>query len=193
MSEVVIRNEAKELAEVLMLLKEGDGVNNSLSLPIDTIDGVYVECKIDLYSKRVLFKVDLPMFDEEGNDYIRLYSYNQYNQNEITKDDLESFCSDIFKRLPLLKLNSEGMLCITRCNGKTVRDKVDKIFHDLNCDNITKSCSEECCVCYNITRTTTPCKHHLCYRCWSKMNNDNNNDDNDEYIKCPICREDLPL
>lgn len=38
-----------------------------------------------------------------------------------------------------------------------------------------------CSVCLEETVTTTPCEHHLCYDCWSKL----------EQKCCPLCRGDI--
>jgi hypothetical protein len=44
---------------------------------------------------------------------------------------------------------------------------------------------EECCVCLDNTKTTTPCGHKLCIVCWDKV----------KVLKtklpCPICRSNL--
>ena len=40
--------------------------------------------------------------------------------------------------------------------------------------------SQECCVCYDKTKDTLRCGHHLCLVCESSM----------KELKCPLCRED---
>ena len=53
----------------------------------------------------------------------------------------------------------------------------------LEIEFLNQSLKEEhqCCVCYEITCTKTPCNHNLCYRCWNRIVNSDNK-------KCPMCR-----
>jgi hypothetical protein len=52
-----------------------------------------------------------------------------------------------------------------------------------------KSKYQECCVCYDLTSTQSPCKHPLCIRCWGSIKIVGEDDDAEQ--PCPICREDL--
>ena len=50
---------------------------------------------------------------------------------------------------------------------------------------------ENCSVCYDKTKTLTPCNHVLCIPCWAKIKETpEEDDDEDEYStrKCPVCR-----
>jgi hypothetical protein len=47
---------------------------------------------------------------------------------------------------------------------------------------------EDCCVCYEKTKTLTPCNHSLCIPCWGETKY-TRDDDGDENRLCPICRE----
>lgn len=44
---------------------------------------------------------------------------------------------------------------------------------------------EECCVCLEVTKTTTSCDHKLCVECWCLIK------PNGRELPCPICRADL--
>jgi hypothetical protein len=44
---------------------------------------------------------------------------------------------------------------------------------------------EECCVCLDVTKTTTPCGHKLCVVCWGNIRMVRRR------LPCPICRENL--
>jgi hypothetical protein len=44
---------------------------------------------------------------------------------------------------------------------------------------------DECCVCLETTKTTTPCGHKLCVMCWSHIRMIR------QRLPCPICRENL--
>lgn len=196
MSQVVISNEAKELAEAIISLKDEKEPDRQFCLPIETIDGVYACCEIVLFNtinSCIVFRVQTCWLNNRGeND--DLYHNSKYNKDGLTDSEIEKFCQKIFDEIPLLKLNYEGNLIANKSKRDIAREKVDAIFRNYNCDNIKKSCSDECCVCYNKTKTKTACKHSLCIRCWSKMYKDIDDDSDDEggaCLKCPMCREDV--
>ena len=48
---------------------------------------------------------------------------------------------------------------------------------------------EDCCVCYEKTKTLTDCKHSLCIPCWAKIERQEDEDEDLDCNKlCPICR-----
>jgi hypothetical protein len=48
---------------------------------------------------------------------------------------------------------------------------------------------EECAVCYDKTKTLTPCNHALCIPCWEKIKETPEEDEEDYSTrKCPVCR-----
>ena len=49
---------------------------------------------------------------------------------------------------------------------------------------------DDCAVCYDKTKTLTPCEHLLCIPCWAKIK-PTATDEDEEYVvrKCPVCRE----
>jgi hypothetical protein len=192
MSEIVISNEAKELAEILMIhisMKERELIY--VSLPIETIDGVYVNFVIRTYDAEsgklgLKYEIDIEVYDDDCNN-ITMYKHRSLPTEKITREYCENFCNSIFKALPLLKLNVNGEFQIHKKSLDIAIEKMDNLFKNFDCDNIKKSPLGECCVCYNRTNTKTDCKHSLCYRCWSKMLFDK--DDDEEYVKCPMCRQ----
>jgi hypothetical protein len=192
MSEIVISNEAKELAEAIISLKDEKENEKQITLPIETIDGVYSDCEIMLHNKNnsgIVFRVQVPYVNNQG-DQDDLYHFSRWNGDGLTNDEIETFCQSVFDKIPLLKLTHEGVLKPNKSKWDIAREKVDNIFRNYNCDNIKKTCSDECCVCYNKTKTKTSCKHSLCVRCWSKMYNDIECPDDDDCVKCPMCRQD---
>jgi hypothetical protein len=196
MSNIVISNEAKELAEAIISLKDEKENERQITLPIDTIDGVYSNSEIILHNKNnsgIVFRVELQYLNNKGENE-DLYHFSKWNGDGLTDAEIETFCQEVlFDKMPLLKLTQDGVLRPNKSKWDTAREKVDTIFKNFNCDNIKKSCSLECCVCYNKTKTQTRCKHSLCVRCWSKMYNDICEDedaDEDACVKCPLCRQD---
>jgi hypothetical protein len=193
MSEVVISNEAKELAEAIISLKDEKENERQISLPIEMIDGVYTESEIVLHNKNngILFRIQTKWLNNNG-EQDDIYHYSKWNTDGLTDNEIETFCQEVFDKIPLLKLTHEGVLRANKSKHDIAREKVDAIFRNFNCDNIKKSCSDECCVCYNKTLTKTQCNHSLCRRCWSKMYNDIDCDDEDVCeVKCPLCRADV--
>jgi len=196
MSEVVISNEAKELAEVILhinadCITEKDKI--FIALPIDTIDGVYVSCYIRSYDAEnekigLVYNIELEIYDDDCEN-ISMYKHRSLPIQNLTKEYCEKFCQTIFTTLPLLKLHPVGGFVTHKTSRAIGHEKLETLFKNFDCNNITKSNLGECCVCYNRTDTKTCCKHSLCYRCWSKMVNDK--DEDEEYVKCPICRQDL--
>ena len=192
MSEIVISNEAKELAEVVISLKGEKENERQITLPIETIDGVYCDSEIMLHNKNnsgIVFVVKSSFPNNEG-EYDDIYHFSKWNGDGLTDAEIETFCQSVFDKIPLLKLTYEGVLKPNKSKWDIAREKVDNIFRNYNCDNIKKTCSDECCVCYNKTKTKTSCKHSLCVRCWSKMYNDIECPDDDDCVKCPMCRQD---
>jgi hypothetical protein len=193
MSEIVISNEAKELAEAIISLKDEKENERQITLPIETIDDVYCNCEFIFYNTNndaIVFKVEVPWLNNQGENE-DLYHYSKWNKNGVTDAEIETFCQEVlFEKIPLLKLTHEGVLRANKSKRDIAIEKVDFIFRNYNCDNIKKSCSDECSVCYNKTKTKTECNHPLCRRCWSKMYHDTDFTDDDACVKCPICRQD---
>jgi hypothetical protein len=57
-----------------------------------------------------------------------------------------------------------------------------EIFNSVPCD---EKHPEECSVCLDTTKTTTPCGHKLCVSCWCQIKL------KERELPCPICRADL--
>ena len=79
-----------------------------------------------------------------------------------------------------------------KLNGKFIPSyiashvSINKLF---KAENIETDINE-CCVCYEETKTLTECGHPLCYECHSKIK-EINNGEGDEYKQCPICRKNI--
>jgi len=57
-----------------------------------------------------------------------------------------------------------------------------EILNSVPCD---EKQPEECCVCLDVTKSTTSCGHKLCVECWCLIK------PNGRELPCPICRADL--
>ena len=183
----------QELADVIMAAREKGIDDSMIRLPIDEIDGVVCRANIMPFKEDtgLIFQIDTCMV-RNGWD-IELARKYKTGQTKLTRTEVLEFCVEILTELPLLKLDIHGKLVNSE---KAESDtKLDNIFKKLTCSNL-KIRGDECSVCYNKTYTKTRCKHPLCFRCWSKIEdaidyNHEDEDDENNCAHCPICRERL--
>ena len=89
---------------------------------------------------------------------------------------------EFLRIIPTLKFNKfEGKFC------KTNHFYIDDLF---KFNNTTISECDECVVCYEKTKSRTPCGHYLCYKCNENIDTNLDLDDNPER-PCPVCRKDI--
>lgn len=136
---------------------------------IQNIDGIDVNCYMNVVQIRPPIE-DVCLFTIECCWKKRLL-YKHYCKNAI---DLEELCTKI---LPTLKFNFA--LSEFWENGKEPQQSFAYDFVKLipKNDNLVFVINE-CCVCLEPTTQMTSCKHNLCYKCESKINNKH----------CPMCR-----
>ena len=61
--------------------------------------------------------------------------------------------------------------------------------YGISTDSGVVSLFEDCTVCYDKTKTLTPCNHVLCIPCWAKIKETPEEDEEDYSTrKCPVCR-----
>ena len=109
-------------------------------------------------------------------DYIpklTIYSANTFLFESIVK---------ILNLFPLLKFD--------KFNGRFTKNKEYIPFDDLfNFENTECTESAECSVCYELTKSKTPCNHYLCFACNENIPTKFRNSDNEMIERnCPICR-----
>jgi len=182
----------ESLAKAILQKFEKKDINDDLhfELPIKTICGVNVsvEFRVRRYNSLikgfVLVIVADDMCSSSSNNELIFYRnlLKDLNLKSITTKELIPCIEQILTIIPTLRYNKKtSQLTDEDFYG----DEVVELF---KFENTTTSC-ESCCVCHDLTNTTTECDHHLCLACMSSLKG---YVDDDEYIrKCPLCRENI--
>ena len=112
---------------------------------------------------------------------------NQYDGDDIEVHNITKQIFDIYVKTPEQLLEEIIALFIAIFDKKRlVYDKIENKFRTkkdvIRRQQIAKAFKEDgieiCPVCLELTKTTTNCKHHLCYQCWGALHKK----------ICPICR-----
>lgn len=122
----------------------------------------------------------------DGNVLMEKRKCNQdFFDIEVKKDVINK--NDITKKI--IDLFSINDLSFCKCKNTFTRKNI--FYKTANYFDIKLRNVEECCVCYDKTRTHTEnCKHYICLECAPKLKTFCRYDgDNIPYFKCPMCRE----
>jgi len=205
---------------MLQDLKEYQCSNNIIAdkqswLPIESIDDVPIDLKI----KFEVFHPYVPRIDGVHPNYDRVhFRVTGWIQSKDIiseeNDDFKRYFEFPFKDDTVLKFESEKYIEQLRCMtitfiiellqviptlwfdkfaGNFKKGKQRKPIVDLfQFDNTKVKSYSECVVCYEMTKTTTPCKHPLCYKCNENIKVVDRPFHNDQiYRACPMCRENV--
>ena len=132
---------------------------------------------------------------EENDDYKRYFEF-PFKGKEF-KFESEKYieqlrCMTITFIIELLQVIPT--LWFDKFAGNFKKGKQKKPIVDLfQFDNTKVKSYSECVVCYEMTKTTTPCKHPLCYKCNENIKVVDRPFHNDGVPDraCPMCRENL--
>ena len=120
--------------------------------------------------------------------YRKTYFKKEETEERIkyTLDDFNRVLEEIDNDIVNMKFNKLEGVFYTSDNlhpmqAPPVRSYEENI-NQLGCDH---DHPEECCVCLDTTKTTTPCGHKLCVMCWDKIKK------NVRELPCPMCRANL--
>ena len=189
----------EELAKIIMT---GDVFN----LPIDTIDGVQVNCHIVMLYQSCINRTDLiigahnPFVPEDDETSCRM-KLTVWRENtklvDLTVSDVIEMFNELIVKLASVKYDKiEGLIpdigndCIVKRELK-ISQLSREIF---NLPNIQmKYHNNICCVCHDITSDVTRCNHDLCLQCLYKLPltepPDNKGwEEGQKGKSCPICR-----
>jgi hypothetical protein len=186
----------------------------SSCLPIETIDGIMVDVYIKAYNDKMLLIIESGhILDGESNQLLfNNIPLSRYNNPAVRRPmayengeeiQLLDFQRSFIKMNEVLREYKFDKIQCCFEDKRTTKRKVafyaqqHKMELALACvfENNTnlkerqRHC-QECCVCYEKTKTLTACNHTVCVCCWDKLEVV----ENDEMMlvrKCPICREDL--
>jgi len=184
-----------------------DGKCGKAGLPIDTIDSlkvkgelvvnhngmsVIIRCdNLKMYAKvdeSISFDGQIIKWKNKVNSHIQQILFRKTYIKKLTKyrlKDFESVLRHIYEDINVMKFDKLNGVLVTPENRhpkEAPHVNGDCELRNLPCD---EEHPEECSVCLDVTKTTTPCGHKLCVACWSMLKRNGNE------LPCPICREDL--
>ncbi len=183
---------------------EGGFVFNC-KFPIKEIDNVPVNVIITLYEETTHKQIDLTIKsskiyvpeddsiinEDDGPDELEAYIFNS---EEIIRNNNPKYTIEFIQEALKIIYDKLKILYFDKYNGKFMDKSKEISYQDwrtfLNIENITLDFNE-CCVCLEMTATQTPCKHSLCFKCWSNLKYTKSKKYNEDTIKCPYCRDDI--
>ncbi len=198
----------KNIAPEIQNLFDGRA-NCHYILPIKEIDGVSVIAKMILSDNGLSLLINSTawMYDKQKLitlDGIIVRMHTLFKKTYLKKIGLglEYTLKDIISVLELididivnLKFNKlDGFLYLKEDSSishpknqpyikpKKYYYEIDEDRHYFPCDEFNP---QECCVCLDMTKTTTPCGHKLCVSCWGRIKQ------NGRAFPCPLCRKNL--
>jgi hypothetical protein len=184
-----------------------DGKCGKAGLPIDTIDSLKVKCELvvnhngmsviircnnlKMYAnvdESIGFDGQIIKWKNKVNTHIQQILFRKTYIKKLTKyrlKDYESVLRHIYEDSNVMKFDKLNGVLVTPEN----RHPKEAPHVNGHCELRNLPCDEEhpeeCSVCLDVTKTTTPCGHKLCVACWSMLKRNGNE------LPCPICREDL--
>lgn len=210
---------SKELPVSIKLAIEKDmeenkyfGTGGSVVLPIETIDTLKVHCKLRVNENGmsiVIHSDNLKMYAHttETNGHngttikwknkvgiqIKQLLFRKTYIKKLTKytlRDYESVLKNIHNDIKVMKFDKlNGVLTTPEIEHPKQAPHVggNRELINIPCD---EEHPEECSVCLDTTKTTTPCGHKLCVSCWSSIKKKRETLA-PSVLPCPICRDDL--
>jgi len=165
-------------------------------LPVFEIDGLKVRCELNVNENGMSLWITtskMLMYNIEQHDerayVVRQMLFRKTYIKKLTKYTLKDYES-VIKHIN----NDIGAMKFDKLNGVFVTPQIEhpreaphvcsniEILNSVPCD---EKHPEECSVCLDTTKTTTPCGHKLCVSCWCKIK------PKGRELPCPICRADL--
>jgi hypothetical protein len=160
---------------------------------IKKIDKVPVDVYIDIGYDSIELEIESDMICFEGwsKKYFNKMFYTPKidpNGNHMTPR--KPVNSDIIFETIVKILNILPLLKFDKYTGHFTTHHHDTPCYDLfAADNIELRQDGECVVCYERTKTKTPCLHYLCFAC--NENIPTKEEDDRRVRDCPICRQDI--
>ena len=151
--------------------------DNEYNYPhVDNIDGIDVEVQI-VYMKGHVTK----LYYKIRSNFYENYDGNKDRDGDDRVTLFESKITYLPERQILSKCHIQHILIdIENQASKLIFNKRQGVFMTYRRD-VTKNHNTTvvCCVCNQLTKIQTQCKHHLCLGCSQKLTSER---------KCPICR-----
>ncbi len=165
-------------------------------LPVFEIDSLKVRCELNVNENGMSLWITtskMLMYNIEQHDerafVVRQMLFRKTYIKKLTKYTLKDYES-VIKHIN----NDIGAMKFDKLNGVFVTPQIEhprevphvcsniEILNSVPCD---EKHPEECSVCLDTTKTTTPCGHKLCVSCWCQIK------PKGRELPCPICRADL--
>lgn len=165
-------------------------------LPVFVIDGLKVSCELIVNdngmslgiktSKMLMYNIAQ---HNERAFVVRQLLFRKTYIKKLTKYTLKDY-ETVIKHMN----HDISVMKFDRLNGVFVTPQIShprevphvrsnmEMLNSVPCD---EKHPEECCVCLEVTKTTTSCDHKLCVECWCLIK------PNGRELPCPICRADL--
>jgi len=177
--------------------------NQTMELPIKKLDGVLVKMRIQIdwedicksKNSNMVLVIDSVFKHDMNGEPDNISFFNHFSSGIIVYKDIKEWN---------IEMMEESLLAIQTLIGKLKYDKIDNRFvseennlkakYDFWSKNSnTEMEGEICCVCHEMTTSTTKCNHPLCLQCWSQM--PKIQAPQERFMSdmvghnCPICRE----
>ena len=210
---------SKELPVSIKLAIEKDmeensyfGKYGSVVLPVETFDTLKVKCDFIVNQNGMSISIrcdNLKMYGraDETNGLdgritrwkngigirIEQILFRKTYIKKLTKytlKDYESVLKHIHKDIKVMKFDKLNGVLTTPENKHPKEAPYIWGHYDLTNLPCDEEHPEECSVCLDTTKTTTPCGHKLCVSCWSSIKKKRETQA-PSVLPCPICRDDL--
>jgi hypothetical protein len=175
-------------------IKTNGATSSFVVLPVFEIDGLKVRCDLIVNQNGMSIFIrctNIIMYAKRGEDinmFVQQILFRKTYIKKLTKYTLKDYESVIriinsdIRDMKFDKLN--GVLTtpeITHPKMAPYVREYDELFN-VPCDEVNP---DDCCVCLDTTKTTTPCGHKLCVSCWNSIKI------NKGEVPCPMCRVNL--
>ena len=184
------------IAYVLNEIADNDHNRTEIDLQIKKVDGmdvkVYLVLGVNADKTQLTFAhlkimsstIEEIIDDDVDNKQLFLRVYNVAEYGTDLKFQVANVLLDC--KLALVKVKFNKLLGVFSSESPPVYSFCDAF--EIGAETGVISVFEDCCVCYEKTKTLTPCNHNLCIPCWGETKY-TRDDDGDENRLCPICRE----
>jgi len=188
---------SKELPVSIKLVVEKNMEDGSsfAVLPVFEIDGLKVNCWLKVNENGMSLQImtyKMLMYNKTPEDrayVVRQMLFRKTYIKKLTKytlKDYESVLKHIHNDIKVMKFDKLNGVLATPANKHPKEaphvSSNEEMLNSVPCD---EEHPEECSVCLDTTKTTTPCGHKLCVSCWCQIK------PKGRELPCPICRDDL--
>lgn len=192
---VPIANRGLPVSIKLAIENTMDNGRSHVVLPVFEIDGLKVRCDLVVNENGLSLIINthkMLMYDTTPED--RVFALNQLLFRKTYIKKLTKYSLKDYETVIKHMNNDIKEMKFDRLNGVFVTPQIShpreaphvrsrmEILDSVPCD---EKQPENCSVCLEVTKSTTPCGHKLCVECWTLLKT------NGRELPCPICRADL--